>query len=189
MSDDATTTGAQSIDVLAADPENARFISPEALDGLAASMQTFGDLSGLVWNSRSGHLVAGHQRMQNLRAAGATTWTRLSATAGVVVHPQTGERFPVRIVDWDATQERMANLAANNPEIAGTFTAEALDQLKALEQEVGFEALRLGELEAACAEELAALAPPEDFPPVDEDTETGYRCPKCSYCWNGLPRP
>jgi ParB-like chromosome segregation protein Spo0J len=181
--------GVQSILLLEPDPDNAREITPEALEGLGVSMQTFGDLSGIVWNQASGHLVAGHQRMENLRAAGVTTWTRLSPTEGVIVHPDTGERFRVRIVDWDATRERMANLAANNPEIAGTFTPEALDQLKALEGEVAFEALRLGELEAQVAAELAALQPPEDFPPVDEDSETGYRCPKCRYEWNGEPRP
>ncbi len=135
-----------SIDVLKADPQNARRITSEALAGLGVSMTTFGDLSGIVFNARSGRLVAGHQRMEQLRAAGAKTWRRLSKGEGVVVHPKTEERFPVRIVEWDDTTERMANLAANNPAIQGEFTAEALAQLKALDEHVDFEGLRLDAL-------------------------------------------
>lgn len=144
----------QSIDVLKADPQNARRISPEALAGLGVSMQTFGDLSGIVFNQRSGRLVAGHQRMEQLRAAGAKTWRRLSKAEGVIVHPKTEERFPVRIVEWDDTTERLANLAANNPEIQGEFTAEALAQLKALDEHVDFEGLRLDDLYASLEKEI-----------------------------------
>jgi DNA modification methylase len=131
--------------LLKADPRNARTIEAPGLRGLGVSMETFGDLSGIVWNERSGHLVAGHQRMNRLRAAGAEDWVREGAS-GVIVHPKTGERFGIRIVDWDDTTERMANLTANNPAIQGEFTEEAAEQLRALEDEVAFEALRLDDL-------------------------------------------
>ena len=29
--------------------------------------------------------------------------------------------------------------------------------------------------------------PPEDFPTFDDEIETDYRCPKCSYEWSGKP--
>jgi len=187
MSDDA----AHSILQLEPDPDNPREISDEAFEGLKYSVGEFGDLSGVVYNRRLGILIAGHQRVRALREAGATTW-RLAGDVGEIIHPGTGERFPVRCVDWDETKSRMANLAANSPEISGSYTELALEQLKALEQEVGFESLRLGELEAVVAAELAALEPPPapaDFDDVDETGETDFRCPRCAFAWNGEPRP
>jgi hypothetical protein len=135
------------VGLLRADPQNARTIEAPALRGLGTSMETFGDLSGIVWNERSGNLVAGHQRMNRLNAAGADTWTRVSKTEGFILHPRTGERFGIRIVDWDDTTERMANLTANNPHIQGDFTEEAAQQLAALEQHAAFESLLLADLQ------------------------------------------
>jgi hypothetical protein len=81
-------------------------MAPEATAGLAISMETFGALD-IVFNQRTGELVSGHQRVRSLREAGATEVTR-NGEWGFVTHPQTGERFPVRFVDWDETKQRMA---------------------------------------------------------------------------------
>ena len=35
------------------------------------------------------------------------------------------------------------------------------------------------------ADGLADPTPPEEFPPADDDIETEYRCPMCSYEWSG----
>jgi len=144
------------ITVLAADAENARVIRSDALEGLAVSAETFGDLGGIVFNERSGHLVAGHQRMKVIRASGATEWVRTSKTEGYIAHAKTGQRFHIRIVDWDETTERMANLVANNPAIQGEFTGDAVKQLRELEDEVRFEALRLDDLAGDLEKELEA---------------------------------
>ncbi len=48
-----------SIKTLHSDPDNPRQISTRALQGLDASTTKFGDLSGIVFNKRSGVLVAG----------------------------------------------------------------------------------------------------------------------------------
>jgi DNA modification methylase len=137
----------QPIDILQPDPHNPRRISTEALTGLGVSMEAFGDIATIVWNERTGRLVAGHQRMGQLRAAGVTAWQR-NGKRGEIVHPKTGERFAVRIVDWDETTERAANLTANNPEIAGEYTPEALAQLKAIDDDVDYAGLRLDALQA-----------------------------------------
>ena len=138
-----------SIDVLKEDPRNARKIDDGALQGLAVSIETFGDLSSIVYNTRTGHLVAGHQRMKTLRSAGAKTWTRVSDAEGEIVHPKSKEKFRIRIVDWDETTERLANISANNTEIQGEFVDEDLAlQLRELETEAQFEALRLNDLMA-----------------------------------------
>jgi len=132
------------ISILKADPKNPRKMNDASRAGLAVSLETFGPLD-IVFNDETGELVSGHQRVAALKAAGATELVR-DGDAGHIEHPKTGECFPVRFVRWDATKQRMANLAANNPGLQGEFTPDALAQLKALEDEVGFEDLRLREL-------------------------------------------
>ncbi|MGA9654373.1 MAG: DNA modification methylase, partial [Polyangia bacterium] len=139
---------------LKADPRNPRKMAPEATAGLAISMETFGALD-IVFNQRTGELVSGHQRVRSLREAGAAEVTR-DGEWGFVTHPQTGERFPVRFVDWDETKQRMGNLVANNPALQGDFTPEALDQARALQEEANFAELGLAKLTADLEAQLKA---------------------------------
>jgi len=103
------------IAILAPDPANPRTMSDEARAGLAVSLETFGALD-IVFNDETGELVSGHQRLDGLKAAGATELVR-EGDWGHIVHPKTGERFPVRFVRWDPVKQRMANLAANSPHL------------------------------------------------------------------------
>lgn len=130
----------RSFDDLEPAPYNPRRIEPEALEGLGVSVETFGDISGIVWNCRSGHVIAGHQRLQALRDRGAV----FDADACAVVLGD--RRFPVRVVDWDERTEAAANLAANNPAIAGEFTEELQPILDDLAGWEGFDDLRLDAL-------------------------------------------
>jgi predicted subunit of tRNA(5-methylaminomethyl-2-thiouridylate) methyltransferase len=129
---------------MAPDPQNPREIKPEAADGLAASLEKFGDLS-MTYNLRSGEWVSGHQRVDRLKAAGATEVVR-DGDRGYIEHPKTKERFVVRFVDWDAKMQRKANLAANNPHIAGTFTPLAITQLEEMKLDLDFGELQFGPL-------------------------------------------
>lgn len=140
------TAGRHPLALLRPDPKNARKISKQALAGLGVSMHEFGDLSGITWNEKLGDLVCGHQRLKQLKSA--RTWERTGADAGVVVDPKTKERFPVRIVQWDETKHRLAQIAANNPAIQGDFTEETLEQLRALEADARYHELRLQDLAA-----------------------------------------
>jgi len=153
------------IAALKPDPKNPRKIDDGARSGLAVSLETFGPLD-IVFNDETGELVSGHQRIAALKAAGATDVVRDGDT-GYVEHPKTGERFPVRFVRWDATKQRMANLSANNPEIAGEFDDRALAQLKALEDEVGFEDLRLKELLAEEGKDMVRKSTPAGLEQFD----------------------
>jgi DNA modification methylase len=154
---------------LAPDPVNPRTMSDEARAGLAVSLETFGALD-IVFNDTTGELVSGHQRLDGLKAAGATELVR-EGDWGFIVHPKTGERFPVRFVAWDETKQRMANLAANSPHLQGEFTEAAIDQLRALEGEANFGALGLDRLVAQLEAELepveegkAGECDPDDVP-------------------------
>lgn len=116
----------RSLEDLRAAPYNPRTIEPSAAKGLAASLEAFGDLSGIVWNARTGHLVAGHQRVDQLRKLGAVL--EVGDDGAGLAH---GDRWwPIRIVEWDDATEKAANVTANNPKIAGEFT-EAIGPLLA----------------------------------------------------------
>ncbi len=95
---------------------NPRRISEEQMDRLEKSMLEFGDLSGIVVNVRSGHIVGGHQRVKTLspnleikkKAAVDSTGT---VALGLIETP-TGS-WQYREVDWSEKKELAANLAAN----------------------------------------------------------------------------
>lgn len=143
-------------------PYNPRVITEEAVSALQTSLGEFGDISGLVWNKRTGHLVAGHQRLEALKREHGG---KLSFKAGCVVTPA-GERFPVRVVSWPVAKEKAANLAANSPFLAGSFDSGGLEavlaDLKAADGLGGLlDDLRLGELLPGADDLLSETPAPE----------------------------
>src|SRR3990167_6207784 len=130
---------------LAVAPYNPRRISPAASAGLRASLSTFGDIAGIVWNTRTGHLVCGHQRVAELTRLHGD----LSIADGRATAPD-GESWAVRVVDWPLAREKAANVAANNPHVAGEFTedvAALLAEIQAADEKL-FVALALDKLGA-----------------------------------------
>lgn len=125
---------------------NPRVVSKRALAGLRESLRIFGDLSGFVWNERTGNIVCGHQRRQALdgvdlaRAAWGESYQvelgyassrfRSIEQLGVLTSPA-GGRFSVRRVAWEMPFEKAANVAANNTETQGEFDPEQLASLVA----------------------------------------------------------
>lgn len=169
------------IDDLAPADYNPRRIDEQAAAGLQASLEAFGDIAGITYNARTGRLVTGHQRVQQLKAQGA----RLVTDDGLAVEkPDTGEQWRVRVVDWDEETERAANIAANNQHIAGTFTEALQPLLEQVREDIGehrFEALRLPEL---TGQEKKPKDPPDEFKEYGEDIDTNRQCPKCGYRWS-----
>lgn len=104
---------------LAPNPKNPRTITDAKLEMLKASMQEFGDLSGIVYNVQSRQLVGGTQRTKDIDGdADVTIVKRYSkpTRTGTVAEGfvmMGGERFNYRAVDWDKHREMAANLAAN----------------------------------------------------------------------------
>lgn len=97
---------------------NPRKISPKKLSMLKASLDKFGDLSGFVFNRRTGRLVSGHQRQKaledssiNVEVSFATPTRSLTVAIGHVLI--NGERFKYREVDAPVEWENEAMLAAN----------------------------------------------------------------------------
>ena len=155
---------------LRAAPYNPRRISPEAAAALARSMAEFGDISGFVWNVRSGHLVCGHQRRDQLPKKAKIVKTDSASddvgTVGYGYAEAEGTRWPVRFVDWPREKERAANVAANNPLLAGEFTVQVKDILGEISLEAPdlFGALRLDEIELDLLDTTDPPSPGETDP-------------------------
>lgn len=117
---------------------NPRKITKEALQALDKSITQFGDLSGVVINSKTGTIVAGHQRIKTLDTKEtkiivdeATDDFGTVSLGYILVMPQGCEpfRIPLRIVEWDLRTEKLANIAANN--LGGKFDNQKLGKLLA----------------------------------------------------------
>lgn len=145
----------KTIDDLKPAKYNPRSIKADAAEALGESIKAFGDISGIVWNQRTGNLVAGHQRVDAIRKAGGQLIEKDGAAQLVV---QDGKRFAVRVVDWDVGTEKAANITANNPHIAGVFTTDVDALLREVQGTIGeeqFGALALDDL----LEEVEASMP------------------------------
>lgn len=130
-------------DLKAAD-YNPRTIDEVSLEGLKYSLDEFGDISGIVFNSRTGQLVAGHQRVKALQQY----FGDLQIINDSIVTPN-GATFQIRIVDWPLEKEKAANVAANNPHIQGEFTSELgliLEEIQISLPDIS-EKVRLSEIE------------------------------------------
>jgi hypothetical protein len=98
---------------------NPRSISKERLEMLASSLGEFGDISGIVWNRKSGRLIGGHQRRKLIPDGTPITFTKEYSPAtktGTVAEgfiEYQGERFAYREVDWDGLKEYAGMVAAN----------------------------------------------------------------------------
>ncbi len=106
------------ISQLSPQPENPRKITPEKLAQLGKTLREYGDLSGVVFNLQTQHLVGGHRRIENMEDA-EIVYTKKYAkptktgtvAEGYVV--SNGERFAYREVRWPLVREKAANIAAN----------------------------------------------------------------------------
>lgn len=118
-------------------PYNPRKMSKDARSALKTSLESFDDISGIVINERTGNILAGNHRWEEL--------IRIHGKKNVNLIHLTGEHysldgkngptgFIVRIVDWDDAKERAANVSANNDLIQGEFTSGLQDVLSELNE-------------------------------------------------------
>jgi DNA modification methylase len=100
-------------------PKNPRRMTDARLKMLKASLDEFGDLSGIIFNRRSSQLVGGHQRTKVLPPEAKVVITKRFSKPTRVGTVATGyvsigrERFNYREVDWPEAKEKAANIAAN----------------------------------------------------------------------------
>lgn len=125
-------------------PYNPRIIDEKSKQALSESLKKFGDISGIVWNRTSGHLVCGHQRLEALKKE----YPELKIENNTIIAD--GKSFPIRIVEWDEQTEKLANIAANSQYISGTYDMakleDIIDELKPLNFDE-IKSLRIDEFE------------------------------------------
>jgi hypothetical protein len=103
-------------------PSNPRKISDFDFNNLVESIRRFGDLSGVIENETTGHLVGAHQRLKAFEKLGGEHKiifdTRFDApnkhgTIAIGRFEHEGELFGYRLVRWDKATEIAASRAAN----------------------------------------------------------------------------
>jgi ParB/RepB/Spo0J family partition protein len=128
---------------LRADPKNPRTITPEALDRLVQSIRTYGFTQPVVFNRRTGYLVAGHQRV--IAAA------RLGMT-----------EVPAVIVDYDEATQRAANVSLNAgfAEFDSVLLRDLILELDAQEYDLDTVALQTGQIDDIVQSVGSLVLPP-----------------------------
>lgn len=147
-------------------PYNPRTIAELDDEALGRSMQEHGDLSGIVVNRRTGHVIGGHMRLRHIpeRARIEILQTYDPPTdAGTVAYgviDVDGEPWVYREVDVDEVDERVRNVAANK--MGGGWEYEGLRDVLRYVVEHGGDVARTGYtmddldgLESAYAEDFA----------------------------------
>lgn len=129
---------------------NPRKITDAQLARLKKSLEEFGDLSGIVFNTRTQTMVSGHQRVKNIDADCKITKQPHTDKTGTValgyIDTPVG-RFAYREVDWPGDKEKKANIAANKHggEFDDDLLKELLDDLK-LEDPLDIELIGFDEI-------------------------------------------
>lgn len=168
---------------LKGDARNPRRIDVVASAGLRNSLDRFGDLSGIVMNQRTGTLVAGHQRMAQIRAKwGDRPIDLIDAAAGLHgIRIDERRYFTVRVVDWSPAFQRAASVAANSQLISGEFTDDVGQYLQEIAIDLAAEDERL--MDDVLLSELMAPPPePTELRPVDVQPP-----PKMTWVLIGIP--
>lgn len=167
---------------------NPRKIIDEKLAMMKKSMIEFGDLSGIIFNIKTGNLIGGHQRIKNLDPEWEVTKEPFKDSRGTVARGFIKTPFGdwvYREVEWDEKKEKAANLAANKhsgdwdiPKLKDLINE--LDSVKLDMDLVGFEDL---ELKAFFSKDMAVDLEEPDSPGTETE-EKAIHCPKCGFYFN-----
>lgn len=141
---------------------NPRAIKEKNAERLGGSLDEFGLVQPIVVNRKTGDVLGGNQRLEQLRARGVET-------------------TDVVVVELDDARARALCLALNNPRAQGHFTAEGLGMLRDLESALPdlVNTTGLAELgkdfakafKKTASDEAVEVAPPE--PPERPITQPG----------------
>lgn len=176
-------------------PRNPRKITEAQIEKLEDSMRTLGDLSGIVHDLNSGHIISGNQRsdvvdINNCVAELVEVYDEPDAQGTVALGyvMWEGARYSYRQVRWTARQCEQANVVANR--LGGDWDNDILKEYFKQDDliEWGFQEWELAAIKGIDAKGATTAQPPSEFPAYDDDIETHYCCPKCNYEWSGKPR-
>lgn len=153
--------------------------------GIRASFAQFGYVEPVVIDERTGKLVAGHGRVENLEAAKAAG---MDPPEGVLVK---GGEWTVPVMrGWASENDLQADaylVASNRLTEQGGWDDRALQAMLSEMAGSTIDPTALGLSAFPDPETLGGSIPPEEFKSYDDDIEVEHRCPSCGYEWSGRP--
>ena len=181
---------------------NPRQITQKQMQGLASSIEAFGDLSGIVFNETTKTLVSGHQRTASMKKWPSKAVLKphkdqygtvkighmeFKTDTGIV-------SIPMRVVAWDRTKEKQANIAANahggdwDKAKLATLTAQLEKDPKFQVDIIGLDPHDLKILQRYNKEGDKEEEAPAEFESVKgkayEEKRLQHCCPKCKHKWS-----
>lgn len=160
------------VDKLVPNPRNPNQHPQAQIALLAKIIAHQGWRSPIVVSNRSGFIVSGHGRYQAALALGLA-------------------QVPVDHQEFASEADEWAHLIADNrltelAEVDEAGLRDLLGELKATDLDMELTGFDPEALDKALSE-LGPVDPPDEFPEVDENLPTEFKCPKCQYVWAGKP--
>jgi hypothetical protein len=106
---------------------NPRIMDEASKKGLKRSIDEFDDISGITWNKTTSNIITGHHRWDALLekyGMDALTFDHLKGDRFSILQNGNDTGFILRVVEWNKSKERAANIVANSHKIEGQFTAD-----------------------------------------------------------------
>jgi hypothetical protein len=174
----------ESINKLKPAKYNPRRITDKKLEILEKTLKEYGDLSGIVFNKKTGNLVGGHQRLKVLPKDSIIISEpfkdNTGTTAKGIIKTDIGE-FTYREVNWTIEKEKAANIAANKGGGEWDFTGlkEVLFELDSKDFDFELTGFEFEEVEMLLNDShLDDKASDEDI--IEKEKQPSI-CPKCGY--------
>lgn len=155
------------VESLTPDPNNARVHGDRNMEAIMASLKLYGQMKPIVVRKQDMVVAAGNGTLEAIKRLG---WTKVAAN----VVPMTEEEF----AGYGLADNRSAELAAWDFEVVDRLDRFLVERGQA---NVGW----TGEELAVLRREIGDVAPPDQFPEVDEGIETEHECPRCGYRFSG----
>jgi len=111
---------------------NPRKFTKENRKALKKSMDEFSDISGITINQKTGNIVSGNHRWEELEKQYGKLELNLIMEDRYAILTPKGEftGFLARVVNWSLTKEKQANIMANSPNVMGEWSSGLQDVLK-----------------------------------------------------------
>jgi len=157
---------------------------------LSKSLKRWGYTQAILIDEKSGKMVAGHGRIENLVAAKEQG---KEPPKRIVAGPDGEWYVPVqRGVSFENESEAEAYLLADNRivELGGWDTEGLLAMLDDVSEPIGWDPADIDKMRAALAKTNDVGEAPEDFEEFDEGAKKTHTCPQCGFhvvCFDTTP--
>lgn len=142
---------------------NPRRFTKENREALKKSMSEFSDISGITINQKTGNIVSGNHRWEELEAKHGTITLNQVMEDRYAILDSDGEftGFLARVVNWPLKKEKQANIVANSQHVTGEWSSGLQDVL----QDIALET------DQALMEDLRLTDMMIDLTPTDDDLD------------------